>query len=76
VAETLEVTEPVDIGFGITLTPGLYVGKCGRYWLGAQHWVELTAGEIRSLGGEPTPGVESSVYDVTKYVRLGKIVAF
>ena len=34
---TLEVEDAIPIGFEITLTQGLYPGRCGRYWLGAQH---------------------------------------
>ena len=73
---TFEVAEPISIGFGITLKPGVYVGRRGRSWRGAVYWVELTRDELQSLGGMGTPGTESTVYDITTFVRSGKIDVF
>ena len=73
---TLEVEGSIPIGFGITLKPGLYLGRCGRYWLGAQHFIELTREEVRSLGGEPPGSADMFLYDVSRFVRLGKIRVF
>ena len=67
----LELDQPVEIGSGITLPPGTYVCRKGRNHMGAQYLVELTADEVRGLGGEPS--AEMAVYDVSKFVRQGKI---
>jgi hypothetical protein len=72
----LEVLESVSIGFGITLVPGVYIGKRGRNWMGAQYLLELTAKEIGNLGGTVTPGTDKSLYDVSKFVRSGNIEVF
>ena len=70
----LEVEEPLPIVFGITLSPGAYVGMRGRYWLGSQYFVELTAGEVERLGGNPRENEnDKSLYEVTRFVRMGKI---
>ena len=70
----LEVEEPLPIVLGITLSPGAYVGMRGRYWMGLQYFVELTAGEVESLGGDPRENEnDKSLYEVTRFVRLGKI---
>ena len=73
---TLEVKDSLSIGFGVVLTPGLYLGWSGRYWLGAQHFVELTAQEVTSLGGVPPASAEFLLFDVTSLVRGGKIDVF
>ena len=73
---TLEVKDSLSIGFGIVLTPGLYLGWSGRYWLGTQHFVELTPQEVTSLGGVPPASAEFSLFDVTSLVRGGKIDVF
>jgi hypothetical protein len=74
---TLEVHESISIGFGIILRPGAYVGKRGRStWTGAEYLVELTADEATSLGGTVGPGVDTTVYDVSRFVRSGKIGVF
>jgi hypothetical protein len=73
---TLEVEHSIPIGFQITLTQGVYSGRRGRYWLGAQHLVELTAEEVKSLGGEPPASTEMLLYDVSGFVRSGKIRVF
>ena len=73
---TFEITVAVTIESGITLKPGLYVGKRGRSWLGPQYYVELTVEELTALGGAAAPGVEKVEYDVTSGVRSGKIEVF
>jgi hypothetical protein len=66
----------VTIESGVSLKPGLYVGKRGRSWIGPQYHVELTAEEVTALGGAAPPGVEKVDYDVTSAVRSGKIEVF
>jgi hypothetical protein len=73
---TFEVTVPVPIDAGITLKPGLYVGKRGRSWLGPQYHVEFTAEELNALGGKAAPGAETVDVDITSIVRSGKIEVF
>ena len=73
---TLEVKDSLSIGFGIVLTPGLYLGWSGRYWLGTQHFVELTPQEVTSLGGVPPASAEFLLFDVSSLVRGGKIDVF
>jgi hypothetical protein len=72
---TLEVEEPIPMEAGITLKPGAYVGKRKRGWLGVEFWVELTAGEIKTLGGVP-PSTDKKEYNVSQHVRQGKIAVF
>jgi len=71
---TLEVAECISIGFGIVLSPGLYPGWSTRYWLGTQYFIELTKEEVKLLGGDPATG--TFIYDVSRWVRNGKIGAF
>ena len=73
---TLEVEVSLSIGLGIVLRPGIYLGWVGRNWLGAQHFVELTAEEATLLGGQPPPSAELLLYDVSSFVRSGKISVF
>ena len=73
----LEVVEPLPIVFGITLSPGAYVGMRSQYWMGMQYFVELTANEVEKLGGNPREHEDDkSLFEVTRFVRLGKITVF
>jgi hypothetical protein len=73
---TLEVQESLWIELGVILKPGAYPGTRKQSWLGGEYWIELTADELRSLGAPSVSAADKVEYDVSKFVRSGKIAVF
>ena len=74
----LTVVVPVEIEPGLEVPAGTYVGKKktlrGQGSTEPRYILELTAAQLNALAGaQPSANLISVEYDVTEFVKLGKI---
>ena len=72
---TFEVTEAIPLD-GLTLTPGVYLGKRVRTWIGYDYSIELTGDDLKALTGRKSKRTTELYVDVTRLVRVEKIRVF
>jgi hypothetical protein len=79
---TLEAAQAVELGGDVVLSPGSYPGTKVRVRedaLGGEirspirYRIELTAGQLASMGAKVQSGRGSEEIDVTELVRLGQL---
>ena len=74
----LTVVVPVEIEPGLEVPAGTYTGKKmtlrGQGSTEPRYILELTAAQFKALAGaQPSPNLIAVEYDVTKFVKFGKI---
>jgi hypothetical protein len=72
----LEATRAVELRAGLMLPPGIYTGTetrtrlepvgSGQNWTDPRYTIKFTAGQLASIG--------AMNFDVTKFVRSGKLI--
>ena len=78
---TLEAVRAVELYKGVVLPPGTYPGIKAQAreaaldsavtWSPIRYRIELTAGQLASMGATVQPNQSSEEIDVTEFVRLG-----
>jgi len=78
---TLEAVQAVELHRGVVLPPGSYPGikaqtreaalDSGITWSPIRYRIELTAGQLASMGATVQPNQSSEEIDVTEFVRSG-----
>lgn len=79
----LEAKQAVELEPGVMLPPGRHPAtemrtgletKSGSIsWIKPEYSIELTAAKLTKIGARVSPNLKSMMYDVTKFVRSGKL---
>jgi hypothetical protein len=82
-AVRFKVARAIELEPGIVLRPGVYTGIKTRTrvdsiggvsWTPSQYKLEFTADQLARMGAQQKPNLIAKNIDVTKFVRLGKVI--
>jgi hypothetical protein len=77
------VARAIKLELGLILRPGVYTGtktrtrvdsSGGVSWTPSQYKLEFSADQLTSMGAQVKPNLIAKNIDVTKFVRLGKVI--
>jgi hypothetical protein len=78
-----KVARAIELEPGLVLRPGVYTGTKTRTrvdsiggvsWTPSQYKLEFTADQLTSMSAKAKPNLIAKNIDVTKFVRLGKVI--
>ena len=82
-AVRFKVARAIELAPGFVLRPGVYTGiktrtrvdsTGGVSWTPSQYKLEFTADQLARMGAQQKPNLIAKNIDVTKFVRLGKVI--
>jgi hypothetical protein len=82
-AVRFKVARAIELEPGLVLRPGVYIGAKTRTrvdsiggvsWTRSQYKLEFTADQLTRMGAQARPNLIAKNIDVTKFVRLGKVI--
>jgi hypothetical protein len=82
-AVRFKVARAIELEPGFVLRPGVYIGIKTRTrvdsiggvsWTPSQYKLEFTADQLARMGAQQKPNLIAKNIDVTKFVRLGKVI--
>ncbi len=82
-AVRFKVARAIELEPGLVLRPGVYIGAKTRTrvdsiggvsWTRSQYKLEFTADQLTRMGAQARPNLIAKNIDVTKFVRLRKVI--